>query len=587
MPYNHSSPTTSGHNATASAAAAAARKAQMAAMMHQRLMSEHAAKYYAAGVVGMIAIFAIFHWARYLYSLYTPKDIKKSNVVRGQISIVRMIRHILTHRVPGFTSIGHAVLVLAFLAINVVLTVTNMTWSSLMPISKRLGWMTLINTAFIVFLALKNTPLAFLTAYSYERLNLLHQVGGYTTIIFAMLHMITVVLGVEKMHRPAMLLEITQINGITALSALFVLLIFALLIRRVRYEVFYISHILMFMLFIINVALHQPKVKNKAVYITIVAGAMWSSDRILRGLRILWYAYDNGAIVTPLPHGGTRVVLKRSPSRSVPGTHCFLWVPRIRAVETHPFTIVSKTPYSLELVISAYDGFTNDLLNYAVQHPGSTLRASFDGPYGSLPDFSKVADKIILIAGGSGASFTFGVALDTIRKLNRNSGTTIEFIWTVREQETISWFAKELAELQTSHRVNIILHATRPGSIHETPSPISHVDEEKALVFDHPSSPVLSQQSEDQDKDDLHHTKTSHRQIELAWSSTSSVNVLPGRPDVDGIIRRVVSETPDEQRVIIAACGPDGLMFSVRKTAASCIKVRGPSVELHCEQFGW
>lgn len=62
---------------------------------------------------------------------------------------------------------------------------------------------------------------------------------------------------------------------------------------------------------------------------------------------------------------------------------------------------------------------------------------------------------------------------------------------------------------------------------------------------------------------------------------------MAGRPDVDGIVKRIISETSDDERVVIAACGPDGLMFSVRKTAASCISVKGPSVELHCEQFGW
>ncbi|CZR64086.1 related to ferric-chelate reductase [Phialocephala subalpina] len=599
MPSNHSSPTHGGGNSTSSgaAAAAAARKAKMA---YQRLQNQHAAKYYAAGVLGMIAIFAIFHWARYLYSLYASNKMKRSRAMKALVSIVRAIRHVLTHRVPGFTSIGHAVVVLIYVVINVVLTLTYMDWSNLTPISKRLGWMTLINTSFIVFLALKNTPLAFLTAYSYERLNLLHQVGGYSTIIFAFLHAITIIMGFEKIHRPAMLLELAQINGMTAVSALFVLLVFALLIRRVRYEVFYISHILMFMLFIITAAMHQPNIKDKAIIITILSGAMWGSDRTLRGLRILWYAYDNRATITPLPHGGTRIILRRSPSRSVPGTHCFLWIPKIRAIEMHPFTIVSKTPYSLELVVAAYDGFTNDLHKYAVKHPGTSLRASFDGPYGSLPDFARVADKVILIAGGSGASFTFGVALDICKKLRNTSEKTIEFIWTVREQKQISWFQKELAELQTSHRVNIILHATRP-SIHEvrqstSRSPISPVDEEKALhdsfSFSNPpqslvpNSPILSL-PEDPEKDEIHHAQTSHRYIDHAWSSTSSVNILPGRPDVDHIVKKVVSETGDDQRVVVAACGPDGLMWRVRKATAGVIRVGGPSVELHCEQFGW
>ena len=73
-----------------------------------------------------------------------------------------------------------------------------------------------------------------------------------------------------------------------------------------------------------------------------------------------------------------------------------------------------------------------------MKNPDAILRASIDGPYGAIPNFSKTADKVILIAGGSGASFTFGIALDMLKKLESKSKTTIEFIWTVREQGKIS-----------------------------------------------------------------------------------------------------------------------------------------------------
>jgi NAD(P)H-flavin reductase len=85
-------------------------------------------------------------------------------------------------------------------------------------------------------------------------------------------------------------------------------------------------------------------------------------------------------------------------------------------------------------VVAAYYGFTNNLHNYAVKHPGAVLRASIDGPYGQLPNLSKVADKVILIAGGSGAAFTFGVALDMIKKLGDSAKPTIDFIWTFKEE---------------------------------------------------------------------------------------------------------------------------------------------------------
>ena len=40
----------------------------------------------------------------------------------------------------------------------------------------------------LFFLALRNTPLAYLTSYSYERLNVLHQITGYLTVTFAFTH---------------------------------------------------------------------------------------------------------------------------------------------------------------------------------------------------------------------------------------------------------------------------------------------------------------------------------------------------------------------------------------------------------------
>ncbi|PVH81985.1 hypothetical protein DL98DRAFT_621553 [Cadophora sp. DSE1049] len=588
--------TAGGKNATA--IAAAARKAAALKRAHQRIISEEALEHYAIALAAVIVLFTMFHWSRFLYSRYASKGVKKSGAMKAQVSVARMVRHILTHRVPGFTSIGHAVLVLFFLLLNILFLFIHMDYASILPFAKRLGWMAIGNIAFVTFLALKNTPLAFLTAYSYERLNILHQVAGYTTVISSLLHGIFISIGYIKINMLYKLQEQVQTYGITAGVAMFVMMTFALLVRRIRYEVFYVSHIAMFIILIVMVGLHQPHIAEKGAIAVIFAGSIWSCDRILRGLRVLWYSYDNRATIIPLAHGGTRIILRRSPSRAVPGTHCFLWIPKIRLIETHPFTIVSNSPTSLELVISAYDGFTNDLHNFAMKNPDAILRASIDGPYGAIPNFSKTADKVILIAGGSGASFTFGIALDMVKKLGSKSKTTIEFIWTVREQETLAWFSKELAQLRASPRVNITLHSTRPSYTGSPASPVdgtsptsptSPLDIEKQLSF--ASTTPFATRHPDPFPIDLEKTPViTHGGPSNPWDSSTSVTsvaVLPGRPKVDVLIREIVAKATDEERIAIAACGPDDLMWCVRKTATNCIKVKGPSIELHCEQFGW
>jgi hypothetical protein len=63
--------------------------------------------------------------------------------------------------------------------------------------------------------------------------------------------------------------------------------------------------------------------------------------------------------------------------------------------------------------------------------------------------------------------------------------------------------------------------------------------------------------------------------------------VKSGRPDAASLVRDAVKTTPHNQRVLVAACGPDGLMRIVRDTTAKLIVGDGPAVELHCEQFGW
>lgn len=286
-----------------------------------------------------------------------------------------------------------------------------------------------------MFLALKNTPLAFLTPYSYERLNILHQTAGYCIVVSAMLHAITYLVTLSQEDKLYIMRAEHQIMGIVAGSTLLVILTTALTFRRVSYEMFYVTHITLFMLLITALGFHRPSFTGKAIYIFIFAASIWFLDRLYRFLKLFCYAYGNSAAVTRLEHGGVKIELSRTPARATPGSHLFLWIPRIRTVETHPFTIVSTNP--VKLVVSAQDGFTKDLLSFASRNPGAKLRASCDGPYGTLPTFSAF-DHVILIAGGSGASFTFGIALDLVRKANTSTTKPIiHFIWVIRDRSRL------------------------------------------------------------------------------------------------------------------------------------------------------
>lgn len=356
---------------------------------------------------------------------------------------------------------------------------------------------------FVVFLALKNTPLAFLTAYSYERLNCLHQISGCLTFVCMAIHAICYTVFFMGRNQHALLVEKEQIAAIVAGFAFLSVTISALVIRPIWYELFYVVHICFFIIGIVCACFHQPDFGKKIVIILILTATMWFTDRVIRAARALYYLPNNYATVHPLPHGGTKIVMKKVPTRADGGKHFFVWIPRVRAFEMHPFTVVGTQP--LEFIVKSHDGFTRDLHKYAADHPGATLRASVDGPYGTFPDPLHY-DKIVLIAGGGGASFTFGLAVNALERMKEGSNTEIVFIWTVKQHgkfpgsldfgstrlhctstmlttlaDNLAWFTQHLETLRTANSpgiVNMNLYVTRAPVSPPDLIPHRHTDEQ-------------------------------------------------------------------------------------------------------------
>lgn len=291
--------------------------------------------------------------------------------------------------------------------------------------------MAVANVVIVVFLSLKNTPLAILTASSYERLNIFHRLAGYVTIIFVVVHSCAYATLFAGQGMGSRLTEKKEIFGIVAAASFLVLGFTGAFVRSWWYELFYYLHVVFWIVAIIMTGLHQPEPATKIIFITCVAAGIWCIDRLIRLARLAIYSNNNAVRLFPLPNGGTRVILTKPPLGAASGKHGFLWIPAIRAFETHPFTIAAIDP--IEFVVSAHDGFTRTLHKYASQKPGCLLKASIEGPYGTFPNPAEY-DKIVLVAGGSGASFTIGAALDMLKKLRGDEVKEVVFIWMVRDQ---------------------------------------------------------------------------------------------------------------------------------------------------------
>lgn len=303
------------------------------------------------------------------------------------------------------------------------------------------------NFALVVFLSLKNTPLAVLSAYSYERLNGLHQIAGYTSFVYLVLHAAMYTRYFLVNDRVEILQEASTVAGIVAGFAFLGIVISAVVIRRFWYEAFYVIHIACFIVALVCASYHQPGLEAGIIIIFGLVAAMWVADRVVRASRLLYRSVNNEATLEPLPEGGTKITLAKRPFGAVPGKHCFLWIPKVRMFESHPFTIVASEP--LEFVVNAHDGFTRDLHRHALASPGVKLRASVDGPYGTFPDPMEF-DRVVLVAGGSGASFTFGLAVNMLERMWPESTKYITFIWTVKKHGKLHSPTKRTHGMHTS-----------------------------------------------------------------------------------------------------------------------------------------
>lgn len=290
--------------------------------------------------------------------------------------------------------------------------------------------------ALCVFFGLKNTPLGPIAAVAHTQLNILHRLVGYTTVFLVFLHAVFYMVHFGRQSRWATLIEEGNLEGL--LAGVFMLILLMGIFRHRSYEVFYVSHIVGFIAVVTLTGLHRPDWAKKLPIVMLVVACMWTLDRVIRAVRTTYNLVNNTATFYPLPGGGTRLLLKKpSPKVALPGSHGFLWIPQIHLYESHPFSIVSNGPLGLELIIKPHEGFTKAVSDFAAQHPGCSSWASMDGPYGSLPDMT-VYDKIILVSGGSGAAFTFGLMN---RTLNSNEGDeiqSVDFVWAVKRTGTLA-----------------------------------------------------------------------------------------------------------------------------------------------------
>ncbi|TFK53328.1 iron reductase [Heliocybe sulcata] len=473
--------------------------------------------------------------------------------------------------------------------------------------SNRAGTLAASQFPLIVALGTKNNPITLLTGVSYEKMNSLHRMCSRVLFVLLWLHAGSKFAtdSVTPEDWPTAWLRV----GLMAVIAFCVLVLVSLRpIRAKAYEFFFYTHMALALIILLG-AYYHAKNFEFGQYVW-PAFLIWALDRFIRLARVVYFKVASyigsrkapGAMQAKLdllsPHM-VRIRIPRPPAFGwQPGQLAYLILPSVSLlpIEAHPFSIASiNSPDSAEkpaddkgdayfkelvFLVNARGGFTRRLAEKAARGETSVM-AFLDGPYGVTPDLS-CSETIVLIAGGTGISYTLPLLLSAISK---GTARRVLFIWAIRDKSHLQWVSaaikQALATAPSTMSISINIYLTTSQEPLPT-SPRAWDDDSVHNERLGGASGSESSESVEKEKEDSVVTLT----------EVSAVKVQVGRPNIGVLMKEELDNAAG--RMTVCVCGSEGIARAVRSSltinplAGSNSVIRGaPSVTLHVESFGY
>ncbi|RDX53967.1 hypothetical protein OH76DRAFT_1342942 [Lentinus brumalis] len=487
----------------------------------------------------------------------------------------------------GSASIIELVFICGYIATMLSLTLTNTKDLQYWFFEDRAAHLASCQLPFIVALAGKNNIISWLTGIGHEKLNILHRAAARTCLILLWIHALS--------RAISGLSERTDFShgwmrwGATGLVAFTLATILGVrFIRNAFFEFFLLTHILLVGIFIIGGYIHARELGFGDYFWP--ALVVWAFDRVLRTTRLVWNnrgkggtAHEHGSATVELVSSDTIRMTLRRKMNWLPGQHAYVILPTVSDMptEAHPFTIASipraldgsdgTTEKDVVFLIRGRSGFTGRLREHASRHGICRVPAFIDGPYGCPPDLTGFT-TCILVAGGSGVSYTLPLLLNLVHNARAGSSRVrrVVFVWAANADH-LRWISKTLSEAiaaaqSTELVVDPAVYITGPTCA------IPEIPRASSATSDGSSTP-----SEVDEGD---------KELPLY----SSLKIVHGRPS----IRRILQEGIDGSTgpVSVDVSGPSALTQSVshmlasKLTSPTSVLKGAPSVILHVETFG-
>jgi predicted ferric reductase len=362
------------------------------------------------------------------------------------------------------------------------------------------------------------------------------------------------------------------------------------------YEIFLAIHIVLGVLFIVGSWYHVNGIGEGHMEWLYASVTIWSFDRFIRLVRIfilnVSWSKSRVARKARLENVGVdavKVTLSVGYNFNFkPGQYIFVYFPRFNFWESHPFTIASYDLIAgqptITLLFRVHGGITKKLARH-VSCGAQDMICLVEGPYGHHCPIDRY-DNILLMAGGVGITVIFPY-LKYLASLNVSS---IRFIWVVRDEDSMKWFSKDIAEIVGSPNVEIEIHVTKSttGAVGLAKERISMELGAKREDIGHP----ITTKEIDSESSSLSSPSTANlainekgRKIEDARMTALARCILVGsKPSLRDI---VAGKCGQRGSLGVLACGPDVFVDEVRAAVAENVTSAKGVVDYYEEAYTW
>lgn len=446
-------------------------------------------------------------------------------------------------------------------------------------VRNRAGVMAVTNMVPLVLLAGRNNPILKLTQISFDTMNLIHRWFGRIVVLEALTHVSAWTAG--KVHTKGWAGVKSSITskssdfmwtGLMCACALtFMLLQSPGALRHAYYETFLIGHMIGAAVALAGIWIHLSGRHQQQIIYAVVA--IWAFERTYRLVRILMRNVGNGgtqADVEVLPGDALRVTVRMArPWTFRPGQHAYLTIPSVGLHTNHPFSlawseeeedlsitnmtaddkglpmnrqdILEHRKTSMSFIIRRRTGFTEKLYKKADLSAAGrfSCNAFVEGPYGG-EDLSSYG-TVMLWAAGIGITHQVPHVRELVAGYANGTVATrrLTLVWIIQSPEHLEWIRTWMTHILSMPRrreiLKILLFVTRPRSTKEIHSP------------------------------------------------SSSVQMFPGRPNIQALIDQEMQEGIGA--ACVSTCGTGALADDLRKAVRQ--RETNWNVDFREESFSW